>query len=1170
MNCPNCGSANPDGAKFCNECGNQMQSACPECGKTNQPGSKFCNECGHDLRKPKEAAPIDYDRPKSYKPKFLAEKILTSRSAIEGERKLVTVMFADVAGFTAMSEKLDPEEVHEIMDGCFRILMDEIHRFEGTVNEFTGDGVMALFGAPLAHENHAQRACQSALAAQKALVPYAGKLRREYGVDFKVRIGLNSGPVVVGTIGDDLRMDYTAQGDTANLAARMESNAKPGGVLVSEQTYKVARDFFEFKSVGEIEIKGKQVPHRAYELEKPTDIETRMEASVARGLKELVGRDDALETLFRAFGRAKRGDAQVVDVVGEAGIGKSRLVYEFEKAVGDDAVFLTGVCAHYGRNINFLPVIDIVRAAFGIQEGMTEEEVGARIEQKAADALAPMTPFYRNLLSLPVDDPMFAMLDAEGRKFGTFEAVKNLLLAGSTEKPLVVFLEDVHWIDKISEDLFTFFSRCILDHPILMLSAYRPEGSPCWAHGAHYQRLGLETLSSKSSIRLVRNMLGGLPLDSDLEQKIAAKTGGNPFFVEEIVRELLERGDIVETRDGYMRRIAMDKLQIPDTVQGVLAARMDRLSEDLKATMQVASVIGRDFAFRILKSIMALGEELRVRLTNLVGLEILYEKALYPELEYIFKHALTQEVAYESMLKQKRRELHGRIAQAIEELFPDRLDEHCEMLAHHYGRGGDAEKAVRYLLLAGEKSNRQDAVQNANDFFERAFETVEKADLSLDTETRVRLYFGWALANAAVGAIGKAVEGFNKSVELAREHGFTEYERLGLYQLCVTSYVLPSKKDAEQIVNQGIARARETDDKSLESINLSMKAILMALYGRPNAGFEMIHDAEHTAMESGDRRALLTSKLFRAFMDRWLGRPGNAVQSLDTLYEMLRHVYAISSLMVVKSIYGIALAEIGFIDKALAFLTEAIDLCEKFGSFQRLGVLQNTVGYCYSEICLPGPAWRSNMESKELAERQMTQFPMGMGLYAEIRAQANVNLMENLFDQGNMDEAMSMLESFKEESASKVYNLMRHQWESRMNYLLAQILLHRCDLDNASAIIEDNLPKVRKTHSKKREGGFLRLLGELHLRRGDSDSAISAVNEAILILKEVGNPRQLWQAHGSLGSVFDSLGRSAEAREQWGAAAELIQKTSDGLSDTELREGFLNAKPIRQMLSRAQ
>jgi class 3 adenylate cyclase len=634
MNCPECQFDNREGAKFCKECGAKLELACPKCDASISPDSKFCDECGYDLSKPAIAPPVHYAEPQSYTPKFLADKILTTRSSIEGERKLVTVLFADVANYTSISENIDPEEVHQMMDGCFKILMDEIHRYEGTINQFTGDGVMALFGAPLAHEDHAQRACTVALSIQKAMGGYSEKIKKKTGIEFRMRIGLNSGPVIVASIGDDLRMDYTAVGDTTNLAARIQQNANPGEVWVSQETRNIIRDYFQDKPAGEIQLKGKSKPHPAYSViaERP-GVRTRFEAVLMRGISEFVGRGPEMEALQAAFKKAKNCDAQIVDVVGEAGVGKSRLVYEFRETLGNEATFLTGICIHYGRNINFLPVIDVVKGALGIAEGMTEEDVSRQIEEKATNGLVSMIPFYQNLLSLQVDDPIWDLLDAEGRKFGTFEAVKDLLFTISEEKPLVLFLDDVHWMDKISEELLTYFSRSFVKSPILMIATYRPEGAPTWAQGAHYQRLGLETLSSNSSIRLMRNILGGVALETDLEKKLTERASGNPFFVEETIRELLDRGDLVRKGDTYISAKPMDKLEVPRTIQGVLAARMDRLSEDLKKTIQVASVIGRDFAFRLLKNTMELGDELRAHLTNLVGLEILYEKVLYPELE---------------------------------------------------------------------------------------------------------------------------------------------------------------------------------------------------------------------------------------------------------------------------------------------------------------------------------------------------------------------------------------------------------------------------------------------------------------------------------------------------------------------------------------------------------
>ena len=326
MKCPHCQFDNESDARFCNKCGSKLEIICPECGIANRLGSQFCKKCGHDLTKLAEAPPVDYDYPQSYTPKFLADKILTTRSSIEGEHKLVTVLFADVANYTALSEKLDPEEVHQIMDGCFTILMDKIHRYEGTINQFTGDGIMALFGAPVAHEDHAQRACHAALAIQKAIGVYGEKIKKDTGVDFTMRIGLNSGPVIVGSIGDDLRMDYTAIGDTTNLAARMEDAARPGGVLATNNTYKLVKDFFDCTSIGTIQVKGKEEALEAYELVKAGEVETRFGAAVAKGLTRFVGRKNSMGALMDAFEKVKAGSGQVVGIVGEAGVGKSRLL----------------------------------------------------------------------------------------------------------------------------------------------------------------------------------------------------------------------------------------------------------------------------------------------------------------------------------------------------------------------------------------------------------------------------------------------------------------------------------------------------------------------------------------------------------------------------------------------------------------------------------------------------------------------------------------------------------------------------------------------------------------------------------------------------------------------------------------------------------------------------
>jgi class 3 adenylate cyclase/tetratricopeptide (TPR) repeat protein len=1070
-----------------------------------------------------------------------------------------------------MFENLDPEAVHEIMDGCFRLMMDEIHKYEGTINQFRGDGLMALFGAPIAHEDHAQRACHAALAIQKALLPYREKLQDRYGIDFTMRIGLNSGPVVVGSIGDDLRMDYTAQGDTSNLAARMESSAKPGTILASNHTYSLSRDFFAFEHKGDILVKGKEQPQQAYELVRTRKVETRLEASVARGLTELVGRFQELEVFRAAFERVKRGEAQVVDVVGEAGVGKSRLLYEFRKAVGNKATFVSGNCFQYGRNINFLPVIEVVRAAFGIEEGMGEDHVSNLLIQKADKGLGAMIPFFRNLLSLRVDDPLFQMLDPEARKFGTFEAVKSLLLGLVSERPLILFLEDVHWIDKVSEDLFTYFSRCMLGHPVLMLTTYRPEGSPSWTSGPHYERLGLEALGFDSSLKLVRNVVGGVALDPALEKRIVERTGGNPFFVEEVVRELVERKEIAKIGGRYVPERTMAELEIPNTIQGVLAARMDRLNEDLKRTMQVASVIGRDFAFRLLESIMALGDDLRIHLTNLVGLQVLYEKSLYPELEYIFKHALTQEVAYESLLRKQRQEIHRRVAGTIEEIYADRLQEHYEILAYHYSRSEDIHKAIDYSIMAGEKSIRTNAIPAAHHYFTTALEMAKASSTSLAPEKEVTLHQGLGQVNLGLGRLGEAVQGFKTAAEASRFHGMVRHERESLVQLSFLMYQWPDPEQAEEVYKCGVSRARELGDKGLQAVNEGGRIGREAFYGgNLSRATTSIAEHERLAMEAGDLQVGMFARLARSFMVMWWGQPKLTVELLEGLVEMLRSQFHMFGLSLAVDGRATALAELGRIDEAMAALKFGIETSEKFGVQYRLATFYNCLGYCYGELMLPNLAWPYNVRSEEMSQEQARAFPMGRHQYLEVMAQAKVNLMENLFYQGHVDAAWDSIVSFRQESRSPDYDFARQQWESRMDCLTAQILLGRNELDEAEQLISSSLAKVREREAKKREGCFLRLLGEVQIRRGQSDAALDSLEQAIEVLKEVGSVRPLWEAHASLAGAFETLERFGEALEQWGVAAETIRNVANGLSDGELREGFINAEPIRQILSKAQ
>jgi class 3 adenylate cyclase len=791
MKCPKCQFGNPEGAKFCNQCGNRMQFICGKCGKQNALGSKFCSECGQDLGKPLEAPQVDYSSPQSYTPKFLATKILNTRSAMEGERKLVTVLFADVANFTSISEKLEPEEIHEIMDRCFNILMDEVHRYEGTINQFTGDGVMALFGAPLAHEDHAQRACQAALAIQRAMRDYGERLQKDYGIDFKMRIGLNSGSVIVGAIGDDLRMDYTAVGDTTNLASRMETLAVPGSILLSRGTHKLVRDYFEFQPVGLLPVKGKQEPQKAFKLIRAGEVTTRIGAAAVKGLTRFVGRKQSITSLVEAYEKVKDNGGQVVGIVGEAGVGKSRLLLEFRnRLLKAEFSYLEGRCVHYGGAMSYLPFLDILRSYFGIREGEREAIIKKRMAErlvKLEKKLKGILPPLQDLLSLKVENEGYLKLEPKVRRERVFEALRDLFLRESQERPLIMAVEDLHWIDKTSEEFLDYFIGWLANAKVLLVLLYRPEFTHRWGNKSYFNRIGLDELTLQSSAELVKAILEEGEAAPELRDLILNRAAGNPLFMEELTHALLENGTIEKKDKQYILTRTSSDLQVPDTIQGIIAARLDRLEENLKRIMQVASVIGREFAFRILQAISDMHEELKSSLLNLQGLEFIYEKSLFPELEYIFKHALTQEVAYNSLLLKRRKEIHEKIGRAIEELYPERHEEFYEVFAHHYSRSDNLEKALQYLRLSAEKAARNNSLQEAIGFHKESLVTLGRmpeTDLAKKEKLRVILSMAPILRQLSYpeDASGILQEGEKLSKDLEDKRGLAAiYSHLALY-----------------------------------------------------------------------------------------------------------------------------------------------------------------------------------------------------------------------------------------------------------------------------------------------------------------------------------------------------------------------------------------------------
>ena len=720
MKCPRCQHDNPQGARFCEECATPLARACSNCGTALSATAKFCHACAHPVA---AEAGAPSRSPDSYTPKHLAEKILTSKAALEGERKQITVLFADLKGSMELLADRDPEEARKILDPVLELMMEAVHRYEGTVNQVMGDGIMALFGAPVAHEDHAVRACYAALRMQERVKNYADEVRRSHAAAIKIRVGMNSGEVVVRAIGGDLHMDYTAVGQTTHLAARMEQLADPGAIVITPDTLALAEGYVEVRSLGPVSVKGLADAMEVYEVTAAGQARTRLQASARRGLTRFVGREAELEQLRRAQRFATDGRGQVAAIVGEAGLGKSRLLYEFTHSHRLQGwLTLEAASVSYGKATSYLPVIDLLKGYFKIQDRDDLREIREKVTGKLLTldrALEPTLPALLALLDVPLDDAAWRSLDPAQRRQQTLHAVKRLLLREAREQPLLVIFEDLHWIDGETQALLDALVDSLASARLLLLVNYRPEYEHAWGSKTWYRQIRLDALPAESAGELLESLLGDDPGLAPLKQRLVKP--GNPFFLEETVRTLVETKALVGERGRYRLAQPIHTVQVPPTVQAMLAARIDRLLPVDKRLLQVASVVGKDVPFALLQAIADLPDEaLRGGLDHLQAAEFLYEAGLFPDLEYTFKHALTHEVTYGGLLQERRRELHTRIVDAIETLHRDRLGEQAERLAHHALRGELRENVVPYLRQAGRKAAARSALQDARGWFEQA------------------------------------------------------------------------------------------------------------------------------------------------------------------------------------------------------------------------------------------------------------------------------------------------------------------------------------------------------------------------------------------------------------------------------------------------------------------
>jgi class 3 adenylate cyclase/tetratricopeptide (TPR) repeat protein len=826
--------------------------------------------------------------PLTYTPPYLAEKILTSRSALEGERKQVTVLFADLKGSTELIRDLDPETAQHLLDPALHHMMDAVHRFEGTVNQVLGDGIMALFGAPVAHEDHAVRACYAALAMQTALRRYAEEVRRSHGLEMQVRVGLNSGEVVVRTIHNDLHMDYSAVGQTTHLAARMEQLATPGSIRLTAATLRLVEGLVQVNALGRFPVRGLPEPVEVFELVGATPVRRRLQAAVARGLTHFVGRDQELVVLTQALAQAARGQGQLVALLGEAGVGKSRLVYEFVHGHATQGWrVLESASVSYGRATSYFPVIDLLKRYAHLDDTDDARTIRAKITGQVLtldETLQDTLPALLALLDVLPDDSPFRQLDPPQRRQRTLTALKRLLLRESQGQPLLLVCEDLHWIDTEMQALLDSLVESLPTAQILLLVNYRPEYQHGWGSKTSYTQLRLDPLPPTSAAEILQALLGDDPSLVLLTALLIARTAGNPFFLEESVQTLVETGALVGEAGAYRLAQPLHSIQVPATVHAVLAARLDRLPPEEKRLLQTAAVVGTEVPVPLLQAIAELPEAALHRgLAHVQAAEFLSETRLFPAQVYTFKHALTQEVAYGSLLRERRRVLHARLVEAIEALAPDRVGEQVERLAHHALRGEVWEKAATYCQQAGARAHDRAAFREAVAYVEQALQAL--AHLSEHRDTRamaIDLHLALGGALAQLGEYGRHLALLGEAEALAR--ALDDRPRLGRV-LARMARVLRTTGDLDGAMaasQQALALAAEFGDSALQmqvSHYLGQAYDTLGDFGR---AAELLR----WSVEAADQESGTPSTVFRIESRAWLAR---TLSALGAFAEGLRH-----------------------------------------------------------------------------------------------------------------------------------------------------------------------------------------------------------------------------------------------------------------------------------------
>jgi predicted ATPase/class 3 adenylate cyclase len=1238
MRCRNCETPNPQGATYCLNCGEPLNIRCPNCGTELPLAANFCFNCGFRLAGERSTAMENPPSPSRlaaaranlhpYVPSELLEKLdaARARGSMVGERRVVTMLFCDVQGSTAAAEQLDPEEWSEIMNGAFEHLIAPVYRYEGTVARLMGDGILAFFGAPIAHEDDPERAVLAGLAIVRGIHSYSKTVQQRWGLDFGVRVGINTGLVVVGEVGSDLRMEYTAMGDAINLAARMESSALPGTVQITADSYRLIAPLFDVWEVGGIDVKGKTQPVTAYRVLGP-----RPERGRVRGIEgldtPLVGRDAELDSLRRSVERLRSGHGQIVCLIGEAGLGKSRLIQVLRdewiatlppsRSGGGWNRWIEMGAASYDTSRPYGMLKHQIRQFAAVHPSdprqLVREKLARTLEVFPDPERSRMLDTYLALLGVQTGESDGVVLGGEAFKRELFAATLEATRAQAAERPTVYVIDDLHWADPATVELLDHVLQLVVTHPILFLFATRPyRRTPGWRitetaaaqYADCYTELLLQPLTASEGNALVDALLAVDDLPGRLRELILTKAEGNPFFVEEVVRTFIDRGILEQDRsDGAaLWRVTVDglaqQLTIPDTVQALLVARIDQLEERAQHTLQLAAVIGRTFQYRVLQDVSPEPAELDRHLNTLRSMDLIFQLREAPEPEYSFRHTLTQEAAYNSILIKRRRKFHRWVGEAMERLHADNPVEHAAVLAYHFDAARDDKRGLRYSTMAGDAAARLYANTEAAEQYGRAIEIAKR--MELPGEQLVALYDCRGRVLEMSGRYDDALSNYRQLEAFGREHGDRALELAALIPQATLHSTFTVKFDPPRgrtLSERALRLARELDDPQAQA-KIYWNLMLLEIYtdGDPRQAVEYGERSlgiarEHELLEE---QAYALHDLTRAYAAN--GQRRKALEALEEAAQRWRHLGNLPMLADNLATAAGAYSYIGDYERALQVGGEALSLSREIGSAWGQAYSLIMVAPVYLDRGEMGRAISAWEEGLRLAQQANFAGPLvfsradlaqAYGLMGDLdrafelayqaldradgletlqmRPYAEAALAWLHLQRGDLDAANQALDHIRLESTTLNSELV---FRAAAATIEAEVALVNQDYERALVIAERTLANMRASQLYPFLADILLQRGRALRRLGRTDDAREAMAEARAEAEALPARRVLWRILAAMASVAAEDGDAEREKVLYREAREIVAFIADHAGTAELRACFLSRPDVRAVLEK--